>query len=306
MKLHQLRNVVAIAEHGSLRATARHLGVAQPALTRSISELERELGTPLFQRQARGVVLTPAGQLFLRRAGAIIRDVQRAKEEISQSEGGVQGSVVACFSVVPHVALLPRAIGPFRARYPKVQLHLIEGLYPTIEAGLLDGSVDFYAGPAPEGAPAAGLATETLFRNTRTVLGRRGHPLARACTLRELADAEWITTSITHAAEAELSQLFTQHRLPAPKLVMRTQSALSLMIALAYSDLLAMVPVQWTEFELAQHALHSIKLREPLVAPTIVLVRRAWLPLTPAAEFLADLLRRASGKWSRKPAAPVS
>src|SRR5580693_6822900 len=74
MKLHQLRDLVAIAEHGSLRAAARHLGIAQPTLTRSLSELERELGAPLFERRARGMVATALGQAFIRRAIAIVND----------------------------------------------------------------------------------------------------------------------------------------------------------------------------------------------------------------------------------------
>ena len=68
MKLTHLRDVVAVAERGSLRAAARHLGIAQPAITRSIREIERELGVVLFERRARGVVLTPMGEVFMRRA----------------------------------------------------------------------------------------------------------------------------------------------------------------------------------------------------------------------------------------------
>ena len=56
MKIHHLRDVLAVAEHGSLRAAARHLGVAQPALTRSVRELERELGAVLFERDRKSVV----------------------------------------------------------------------------------------------------------------------------------------------------------------------------------------------------------------------------------------------------------
>ncbi len=65
MKLTQLNYVAAIAEHGSLRAAARHLGVAQPAFSRSIAELERELGAPLFERRAKGMVATALGQAFV-------------------------------------------------------------------------------------------------------------------------------------------------------------------------------------------------------------------------------------------------
>jgi LysR family transcriptional regulator, regulator of abg operon len=59
MKLKRIRDVVAIADRGSLRAAAQHLTLAQPALTRSVRELERELGIDLFERHARGMPLTP-------------------------------------------------------------------------------------------------------------------------------------------------------------------------------------------------------------------------------------------------------
>ena len=71
MKLHDFRSVVAVAEHGSLRAAARHLGEAQPTLTRGLSQLELELGAPLFERRSRGMTPTPLGKTFVRRATAI-------------------------------------------------------------------------------------------------------------------------------------------------------------------------------------------------------------------------------------------
>ena len=74
---------------------------------------------------------------------------------------------------------------------------------------------------------------------------------------------------------------------------MRCQSALTLMVALAYSDLLAMVPTQLTNFELTAGALTPIAIKEILPAPAIVVVRRAGLPLTPAAQLLLDLISRA-------------
>jgi DNA-binding transcriptional LysR family regulator len=222
----------------------------------------------------------------------VLSEVRRARDEVEQLHGGTRGRVVAGLSLAAHVALLPAALKPFRARYPQVQLHLIEGWYPTLEAGLKDGSVDFYVGPQHERSPAPELTQELLFENTRIVIGRRGHPLAHARSLRDLADAEWTTTSVTFKAEEELRELFEQHGLPAPRLAVQSQSALTMMVALANSDLLTMVPVQWTQFTPLSHALAPIPVEEILPAPSIVTVRRAGLPLTPAAEFLLDLMRR--------------
>jgi DNA-binding transcriptional LysR family regulator len=294
VKLEHLRHVVAVAERGSLRAAARHLGVAQPALTRSIHDLERELRVELFERQARGMAPTAMGHLFLRRAGAIVSEVRRAREELEQTQGGTGGTVAACLSSAGHIALLPHALRPFRLRYPAARLRIIEGLYPTIEASLRDGSVDFYVGPAPESPVPPDLKLETLFANTRVVIARKDHPLAGATALRQLVDAEWIASSVTYRAEEEFRELFERHRLPAPRLLVQSQSGLSLIVAVANSDLLAMVPVQWTGFAVTQGILQPIGIAERLPAAPIVLVRRAGLPLTPAAEFMTDLLRRAA------------
>src|SRR6185312_16933443 len=133
MKLNQLRNVLEIAERGSLRAAARSLQFAQPALTRSLQEIEHELGAPLFERRARGMILTPLGQAFVRRAHGVLEEVRRIREEAEQIRGGGIGNVRVGLSIATHIALLPHALGTFRKRYPAVNLNLVEGLYPTVE-----------------------------------------------------------------------------------------------------------------------------------------------------------------------------
>ena len=149
MKLTQMRDMVAVVERGSLRAAARHLDLAQPALTRSIGALERELGVTLFEREARGMVLTSAGKLFHRRASAVINEVRRAREDFEQTDGNMGGTITVGLSIMPHMGMLPEALPAFRRRYPLVRLKIIEGLYPAMEAGLQDGSIDFYLGASP-------------------------------------------------------------------------------------------------------------------------------------------------------------
>ncbi len=293
MKLHHLRNLLAVAEQGSVRAAAREMRIAQPAVTRSLQELERELGVSLFERKARGVVPTAMGEVFIRRARSVDNELTRARDEIAQLRGLAHGSVCVALSMAPHLALLPYALRPFRLRYPDVRLNIIDAVFPTVANEMADGTIDCYVGPLPESIPE-GLLVEQLFGNTRVILGRKGHPLAHARSLRELVDAEWATTSITTEAEYELGPLFAQHHLPEPKLVLQGHSALTLIVSLLHSDLLAMVPVQWTDFSLTKDALQTIEVTEPLDAAPICIIQRAGLPLTPATEYLCDLLRRAA------------
>jgi len=94
-------------------------------------------------------------------------------------------------------------------------------------------------------------------------------------------------------ADEEMGELFRRHGLGPPRLALQSQSALTLIVSLACTDLLAMVPVQWMGFVPMADVLRAIPVREVLPAADIVLIRRAALPLTPAATYLVDMLRRA-------------
>ncbi|BEU98681.1 LysR family transcriptional regulator (plasmid) [Acidovorax sp. DW039] len=292
MKLEQLRHLIAIVEHGSLRAASRRLEVAQPALTRSVRSLERELGVDLFARQTSGMVLTAEGVRFHRRACAIANEARRAVEEVQQPGPGYEGTVSIALSIMPHLGMLPEALPVFRRSYPKVKLNITESLLPAVEGSLREGGIDFYLGAAPRLKPAPGLTLLHLCNNTRVVVCRKGHPLAGARSLKELSGAEWAVTSIDHNVEEDLEHLFGAHGLNAPRVMLRAHSALSVQVALARTDLLTMLPRQWVSFAMTQDLLDVVPVCETLPAPAIVLVRRPDLPLSPPSEFFCDVLLR--------------
>ena len=237
--------------------------------------------------------LTPVGQAFLRRATAIHHEIQRARDEAGQLRGAVNGRVTLGMSTAPHLELFPDVLPAFRARFPDIHLEIVDGVYPLVEARCW--TVPWISTSARRPRACRASCGSKLFDNTRVILGRKGHPLAQAKSLRELADAHWITTSITHKAEEELGPLFEKHGLPAPKLAMRAQSALTFLTALPSSDLLMMLPVQWLRYPLLRDTFQEIKVREKLPAPPVCIVQRTGLPLTPAAEHYCTLLRRAAG-----------
>jgi LysR family transcriptional regulator, regulator of abg operon len=293
VKINSIRDFLAVAEHGSLRSAARHLGLAQPAMTRSIQELERELGATLFERRAKGVQLTTMGDVLLRRARSVRSELARAKEEIDQLKGAVHGHIRMCLSGVAHMALLADSLPAFRQRFPAVKLEVVDAVLPRVQLELIGGTMDLYIGPVPE-KPTSELAVEKLFDNKRVVLGRRGHPLAGARSLREIADAEWITMSGVHHPEDELTLIFREQGLPEPRSVIQGHSALTFFFVVAHTDLLAMLPVQWAQTPLFRGFLQTIDVVDPLAAAPICLVHRAGLPLTPAAQYFCDMVRRAA------------
>ena len=293
--------MVAVAERGSLRSASRHLKLAQSAITRSIRELEHEFGAALFERRATGVILTPVGEAFVRRAKAIQSDLQRAREEVEQMKGAAGGAVSVGLSTAAHIALLPRVLDPFRRRYPEVRLKVIEGLFPSLEADLRDGVLDFYVGPLAGVTHPVELQAEPLFDNRLIVVCREGHALGGATSLGDLIGAHWICSSIAFDTDAVFHPVFDAHRLARPKIAAQTETALSTLVLVASSDLLALIPQQWQEVLAATKILQKVPIREVLEAAPICAVRRVRLPLTPAAEHLCDLFKRAALPHARGP-----
>ncbi len=293
-KLHHLRNFVAIARARSLRSAARSLGLTQPALTRSVRELEAELGVALFQRHARGVSLTVAGERFLLRAQAALEELRRGSEEAAQARGEMQGHVAVALSSAPVLSLLARAYAQFRRDWPDVHLRFVEGLFPAVEPALRDGRLDFYLGPRPERQLSASYQVALVHRNERVVLARRGHPLRTAGSLQALLEADWIVTGLRERREEEFEEQFSALGLRSPRVVTVAESLMALLALRASSDALAFLPRQWADTPLFNGVLEPIAVRESLMAPDIVQVTRAALPLTPAAERLSMLLLRAA------------
>jgi LysR family transcriptional regulator of abg operon len=299
MKLTHLRYIVAVADSGSLRAAARHLKTSQPALTRSVRELERDLGAQLFQRSVTGVIVTELGQRFVQRAKAILSELGHARDEINQLQGAPQGNVSICLGVLPHLTLLPQALKDFRTRYPQVKLDITEGRFPTVAPLLRMGIADLFVGPLHADV-SRDFAVEHLYDQETAVLCRKDHPLAHASSLRELVHAEWLTNSVMADPADEFAPVFLKHGLPIPRLVVQSHSALTLLTVIGHSDLMTLLPADLARSELGRAVLTRLKIIESTPIRPIVMIRRIDVPLTPAAEYFADMMRRASIHFTQK------
>jgi LysR family transcriptional regulator, regulator of abg operon len=292
MKLHHIRNVVSVVEKGSLRAAAKHLGIAQPAMSRSIRELEHELGVVLFERNKFGMTLTPVGEIFLRRAKGLQADLQRTLDEVAQFKGKDLGKITVAFSPAGLFTMFPKIIGPFRKRFPRVRVKLLESSFPALEHDLRDGVVDVYYGPVPEEYSDSALIIDRLFENPRIIVGRRGHPLRAATSIKALAGASWVASHITKYTDSEVISVFQAAGLDPPHIAMEAGSAMSLIWIVKSSDLLAPLSARWLEFIDEVRVLERFPVRDVPNAAPICSVRRGNMPLTPAAEYWNDLAGR--------------
>ncbi len=298
MKLSHLRDIVAVSETGSLRSAGRMLGIAQPAITRSIRDIEHELGATLFERHAKGMRLTEMGRAFVRRAESVQAEIRRAHDEIDQMKGQLTGEITLAVSTASAMTLLPKALQNFRKSYPDVVLKISESFFAPIERDLLSGRIDFYVGPFEPSSTSNSFIVEELFQNQRRVVARKVHPLSGARQFADLADAQWLRPVVAgRSTEGDFDEALTEFGIPNPKIVLQSHSALITIIAVANSDLLTVVPEQWLSSALTAPMVQALDLPAFRAAP-ISIIRRQDMPLTPLAEHFCDMMRRVGTQYA--------
>jgi LysR family transcriptional regulator, regulator of abg operon len=301
MKLSNIRDIIAVAETGSLRAASRKLGITQPTMTRSIRDTEDELGVVMFERNVQGVVPTEMGQIVIRRAIAIQAELRKIHEGLSQARGELSGEVSVAMSGAASIVLIPAVLQKFEEKYPKALLKLTEAFFDGVEADVLSGEVDFYVGPFHSDAAKKPLRVETLFENRRSIVARKGHPLANAASLEELRDARWVRPSLSdHRDETDFEAVFEEANLPPPNVVVHAQSAVMTKLAVANSDLLTILPPQWSDLSLHGQNLFTLASHATFHAAPVCIIRRSDLPLTPLAEAFYDMVQKAGQNYQRQ------
>ncbi len=142
MELRSLHYFVRIAELGSITRASAHLHVAQPALTRHVQRLEDELEVTLFTRANRGVRLTEGGQKLFESAQRILRDLERAGDEIRAHKAYPSGKIVLAVTPTLCPVVVPELFGRMRRQYPMIEFKVVHAGMVRLEEFLVDGRVD--------------------------------------------------------------------------------------------------------------------------------------------------------------------
>lgn len=177
--LRLLGYVVAIAEEGSVSGGARRLGLTQPTLSRQLRDLERRLGTGLFERDGRRLVPTAAGTALVRRAAVLLAEAEAAVEDVRLAADGRSGRLTVAFAGSGINGPLGAALGRVRRELPRVVLRLEESFSDTeMSAGVLDGRFDIAVQRLP--MRDTRLATRAWWQEPLSLFVPDGHPLAHA------------------------------------------------------------------------------------------------------------------------------
>lgn len=289
LKLHHLRNFSAIGRTSSIRAAAKSLGLAQPALSKSLKEVEDFLSVTLAERQSRGITLTPAGARFLKRVNRLLADLDAAIDEARQSAGLDSGTLHVGLSPALQGAI-PQAVLPlFQQQWPRVTVKFTESYFQASERLLLDGDMDLYVGPL-WGRTRPGLAGDAIGHLQRAAVARTDHPLGSCRTLGKLSNARWLGAGLYEGATEELQQIFSGRGLPAPDIAATATSAGAITSILLATDLLAILPIAF-HWPLNMTGLTALRVTPAIPPIPVFIVQRTSVPLTTAAQRFAELVK---------------
>jgi LysR family transcriptional regulator, regulator of abg operon len=298
MRLNQIRDLLAVVEAGSLRAAARRIGVSQPSISKSIAQLEREVQAQLLLRTAQGVMLTAAGRAFVARGRVIHGELRKVHDDLAALRGIAEGAV--SFGSGPAVTfpLVPDAMSRFRSKWPRAHVRIREGmrnaLLPLVRDETLDFSISENVAPGDE----AGLEFKPLIQPELAIVARRGHPLANAVSLQDLAKANWLVFNLPGAGGA-LERTFKAYGLSPPNALVHCESYATALALVARSDLLALVLRHMLEAPMSEPFLQRIRIQEKVSRPTIGIFSRAGAPLSPTAAAMVQAFSAAARAFSR-------
>ena len=282
--LPDLRLVAAIADSGSLTRAAEQVHLAPSSASHRLTQLEAALGVPLFQRHARGLTPTPAGESLLRHARQVFAQLEQMHADLAPYASGVHSQVTVFANTNAINCFLPEDLGDFLREHPHVRVSLEEQPSPAIVQAVASGQVEIGV-VAAEGTFGE---LETLpYRRDRLVLVvPAGHPLAGRD---EVAFAEVLGEPFVclHAGSAIHTFMMNHAARLGGRLDVRIQvrsfNAVCRMVAAGVG--IGMVPRS-----AAVHGLKTVKISDPWAPRDLQLCVRSRAALSPAALALLDHL----------------
>jgi LysR family cys regulon transcriptional activator len=227
MNFHQLQYAVAISRHGlSVTQAAAALGTSQPAISRALKALERELGFDLFVREGRAFSrITPQGARVLEYATRALAEIDSLKAVAADLNQDSRGTLAIATTHTQARYVLPPVVQAFREKYPDVELHLHQGTSEQIAEMVATDRVQLAIATGSDGL-FPGLVLLPVYRWHRQVIVPRRHPLAgvEKLTLKELAKYPLVTYVFSFSGASSLHTVFAREGL-VPKVALTARDS---------------------------------------------------------------------------------
>lgn len=297
LRFSQLRLVSLLDRMGQISSAAAQLGMTQSAASRLLSELESTVGTKLYERQGRGVVLTEAGQAMARQALIILNQLDSAQHELSQIVDGARGVVRMGTVTGPSLELVLPVIRQLRANHPEIEMSVLVDTSDKLAGALFAHDIDFYIGRLPEEADAKSVTMRPIGVEPVTMVARQGHPLAHRAqfSISECLGYDWILQPVGSPMRRSIEGHLLANGFTLPQHVFVTASPLLALSIVMESDAVTPMARPVAEF-LHEHGtlgarVSKLDIIEQIDVTPYSIIQRATTVQPPPVARVLELIR---------------
>ncbi|HEB7116887.1 TPA: LysR family transcriptional regulator [Salmonella enterica subsp. enterica serovar Infantis] len=293
IRLRHLHTFVAVAQQGTLGRAAETLNLSQPALSKTLNELEQLTGTRLFERGRLGAQLTVPGEQFLTHAVKVLDALNTAGQALNRKEDA--SADVVRVGALPTAALgiLPAAIGRFHQQQKSTSLQVATMNNTMLLAGLKSGEIDLGIGRMSDPELMGGLNYELLFLESLKLVVRPGHPLLQeTITLSRVMEWPVVVSPKGTVPRQNAEALLQSQGCKMPAGCIETLSAsLSRQLTVDY-DYVWFVPSGAVKEDLRQATLVSLPVPTQSAGEPIGILTLVDIPLSTGAQMLIAAIRK--------------
>jgi len=290
LKLRHLEAFLSVAEAGTISAAARVRNVSQPALSKTVSELEAQLGTELFERTGRRAILTPGGEAFRRHAIAALQSLEAGCRVLS----GPSHRDLVKVGVLPTVAggFFPSVALEFHELRPEARIGVMTGPNRYLIDMLRSGKIDLMIGRMPGSKDMPGLSFEYLYDEPIELVARAGHPALGRDPVQALSTYPLILPNPGAIIRATVDQYLSAMGLSALRPVFETVALPVALTLLEHSDMLWFISRGVVARELAAGTLGTLNMKADYMSGAVGLTRKFAFGQNTPADLLASLLHQ--------------
>lgn len=284
----RLNHVVAAAQQGSFTAAARVVGVTQSAITKSIAELERQLGYLIFHRTSRGALLTEQGRVFVDRASRLLEDAKELLREPSREDAfagilriGVCPASLEWQLVEPLTALL--------ARHPRLRLDVSGANFERVAQQLRGGDIDAAIGFDDAFAERPDFQRQSLTPAPTTMFVRKGHPILHreAPTAADVARYPFVSPTESRPYGARIRNIYESQGVDAQTQIHTVDYFPLVKRIVATTDAISVAAVAYTRTPAFQRAFRAFDTEQPPAAQLCCAIRARWEPKPAVRAFIS-------------------
>ncbi len=296
MELKQLNYFRSVAKAGSFSRASDALVVVQPALSRQIARLEEEIGTKLFYRNGRGVMLTDAGRRFLEVVERTLDDLSTVCTELRAEQTTPRGTVrlgmPPSVSAMIGVPLLMR----LRQTFPEIHLHIIDGLSGHVCDWMINGTIDIAI--VHDARQSMGLNLEPLLSETLYVIGCPSEALGLgdpegafgSITLAELARLPLVLQGRTHGLRRLIDRVIAEAGIELD-ITMEIDAIGTIVRLLQREPLYGVLPIGCAIDQLEEGHLRAWRITHPTLTNVMLLATATNAPFTPAMREVRNAIQ---------------